>query len=253
MDRVLVTGGTGKLGTQVVAALKERGATTRAMTRNRFPLRGRVSGDLATGRGIAEAVRGVDTIVHCATHPRYRRVDVDGTRWLLKAARGDGVKHIVYISIVGIDDNPFPYYQAKRRAERLIEESGIPCTVLRATQFHELVVAMADAVTKLPIAPVPKDVGVQPVDVEAVAQRLAELAAGEPIGRARDLGGPQVLSVAEAVHAYGSVVDRRFKQLQVPVPGKTGAAFRAGANLLGTDGEVVGESFSHHLVWKLAT
>lgn len=253
MDTVLVTGGTGTLGTRVVSALRDHGATTRAMTRNRFPLRGKVSGDLATGRGVMEAVRGVDTIVHCATHPRFNKVDYEGTKWLLKAARGYGVKHIVYISIVGIDDNPFPYYQAKRRTERLIEESGIPYTVLRATQFHELVVAVADAVTKLPVALIPKDVRVQPVDVDAVAARLAELAAGEPCGRARDIGGPQVLSLADAVHAYASVVDRTRRQLQIPLPGATGAAFRAGANLLGPDGEVVGDSFSEHLVWRLET
>lgn len=253
MDTVLVTGGTGKLGSQVVSALKERGTTTRAMTRNRFPLRGRVSGDLATGRGVMEAVRGVDTIVHCATHPRFNRVDVEGTKWLLKAAHGFGVKHIVYVSIVGIDDNPFPYYEAKRRAERLIEESGIPYTVLRATQFHELVVAVAHALTKGPIAPIPKDFRVQPVDIDAVAARLAELAAGEPAGRVRDVGGPQVVSLAYAVDAYASVVDRTRRQVQIPVPGKVGAAFRAGMNLLGEDGDEVGESYSHHLVWRLET
>ncbi|MPY99889.1 MAG: NAD(P)H-binding protein [Actinophytocola sp.] len=184
---------------------------------------------------------------------RFNKVDVEGTKWLLKAAHGFGVKHIVYVSIVGIDDNPFPYYQAKRRAERLIEESGIPYTVLRATQFQELVVAVANALTKGPIAPIPKDFRVQPVDIEAVAARLAELAAGEPAGRVRDIGGPQVVSLAYAVDAYASVVDRTRRQVQIPVPGKVGAAFRAGANLLGEHGDEVGESFSHHLVWRLET
>ncbi len=250
MQTVLVTGGTGVLGRQVVSRLGENAADVRVLTRNPDAGPGRVIGDLATGEGVAAAVSGVDTIIHCATGPRFRHVDVNGTALLLEQAKRAGVGHVVYISIVGIDRNPFAYYQAKLHVEQMIVESGVPWTVLRATQFHDLVLRMVSGLAKLPVAPVPKGLCVQPVDAEAVAMRLVQLAAEGPVGRARDVGGPRVDPLADLLQVYCAAVGKSRSLLPIGVPGKVGRAFRAGENLLGSDGEPIGGTFDVYLVHR---
>ncbi len=87
---------------------------------------GTVKGDLLTGEGLEQAVRGVDVIVHCATSPtRTRRTDVEGTERLLRVAERAGVSHLVFVSIVGVDLNPhLRYYRMKLEIERNLERSS---------------------------------------------------------------------------------------------------------------------------------
>src|SRR3989337_3515075 len=145
MPRALITGGTGVLGREVAGRLSQAGYSVRVVSRRAAPAEGAptewAQAQIETGEGLAEAVAGVDVIVHCASSPfrRTREVDVEGTRRLLAAAGRVGVSHFVYISIVGVDRIPLPYYKAKLAAERLIEESGVPYSILRATQFHSLI------------------------------------------------------------------------------------------------------------------
>lgn len=249
MKTVLVTGGTGTLGRHVVSRLADLDAEVRVLTRkpDTSVHSGQIGGDLATGEGLAEAVAGVDTVIHCATNPRHRSVDIPGTEQLLDAARENKVWHFLYISIVGVDQNPFSYYRTKLRIERLIEESGVPHTVLRATQFHELILMVVSGLAKLPVAPVPKGFKSQPVDVGAVAERLVALAEGEPVGRARDIGGPRVDTLADLLQVYCASIAKARPVLPIGIPGKTGRAFRAGANLLGPDGETLGGTFDDFL------
>jgi uncharacterized protein YbjT (DUF2867 family) len=147
MGTVLVTGGTGRLGRAVVPALRAAGHETFALSRH--PVdgaegHGRRIGDLLDGQGVPQALRGVDTVVHLASSARHpRKVDVDGTKHLYDAAARAGVHHVVYMSIVGCDANPFAYYQIKAQAEQLTLTGPVPGTVLRATQFHELAVTLA--------------------------------------------------------------------------------------------------------------
>src|SRR3712207_3271487 len=110
---ILVTGGTGLLGSRVVERLSEAGEGVRVMSRHRHA--NTVRGDLLTGEGLEEAVEGVGTIVHCASSPiRPRQVDVKGTEHLLGVAYRAGVSHVVFISIVGVDRNPYyRYYRMK--------------------------------------------------------------------------------------------------------------------------------------------
>src|SRR3990172_12933053 len=144
MSRVLITGGTGVLGSEVASRLAPAGYTVRVMSRRAAPAEGArtewAQAQIETGEGLAEAVAGVDVIVHAASSPfrRTREVDVEGTRRLLEVARAAGVAHFVYISIVGIDRIPLPHYKAKLAAERLIEESAVPYSILRAPQFFTL-------------------------------------------------------------------------------------------------------------------
>jgi uncharacterized protein YbjT (DUF2867 family) len=233
MRPILVTGGTGTLGRPLLAELAGAGAPLRVLSRRPRPRPGGppvewVTGDLATGRGLGEAVRGVGVVVHCATNPiRPRRVDVEGTRRLLAAARAAGSPHLAYVSIVGIDRVPFRYYRAKLAAERLVQAAGLPWTVLRATQFHDLLHLGLAALARLPVLPLPRGWRFQPVDTGEVAGRLAALALGEPAGRVPDLGGPQVLAVEELARGYLQAAGRRRPLLPLPVPGAAARGFRA--------------------------
>jgi uncharacterized protein YbjT (DUF2867 family) len=225
---ILVTGGTGTLGQQVVERLREAGRQVRVLSRHiRGPLF--ATGDLATAAGLPAAVQGAGTIVHCASG---RKGDADAARNLVRAASQaeteTGPPHLVYISIVGVDRFPRGYYKSKLETERVIAGSGLPWTTLRATQFYELVQRGAVLLAKLPVIPVPAAVVVQPVDSGEVAARLAELALAEPRGRVPDMAGPEVLSVSDLVRTYLRVTGRRPRPV-VPcwIPGI--GPIRAGA------------------------
>lgn len=162
--RALVTGGTGVLGRRLVDRLSDA-ADVRVLSRRTVARPGFVQGDLETGEGVSAAVDGVDVIAHCASSSvdyRHPDRDVAAARRLLDAAR-EARPHIVYISIVGIDRISFGYYRAKVATENLIQDSGLPWTILRTTQFHDLVLMFAMMVSKLPVAAVPRGLRMQPV------------------------------------------------------------------------------------------
>ncbi|MDH2392769.1 SDR family oxidoreductase [Streptomyces sp. HNM0663] len=232
MTSTLVTGGTGTLGRRVTGLLSERGHEVRVLSRHARPY----AVDLLDARdepALLAALDGVGTVVHCATGPRGD--DVAAGR-LLAAARRAGVGHLVYISIVGVDRVPLGYYRVKERVERLIEEAaasgGPDCTILRTTQFHDLVLRVLAGAARAPfVLPVPAGVSVQPVDVSEVAARLADLAGSAPAGRVPDMGGPEIRSFPSLAHAYLDAAARRRRVLSVPLAGKAYAAFRAGGHL----------------------
>ena len=245
MTTILVTGGTGVLGRPLTERLRAAGHEVRVLSRHAQPY----AVDLvAGGPGLDAAVAGVDTIVHCATSPRGG--DETPTANLIAAARRAGVGHLVYISIVGVDRVPFRYYRSKLAVERMIEQSGLGWTTLRATQFHDLLVLLFQGLSKPPVMMLPAGVSDQPVAVTEVAERLAELAAGAPAGRVDDMGGPEVLTFPELAQAYLSATGRRRRLLNVPLFGKTYQGFRAGGHLTperavgkGTFGEYLAERF----------
>lgn len=242
MSTMLVTGGTGVLGRHVVAELGKRGAEVRVLSRKTSPELPpgvtAVRGDLGTGEGIEAAVAGAATIVHCASNAGIgdSAADVAATRRLCGAARAAGAAdgpHLVYVSIVGVDRMAYRYYRAKLAAEQVVEQSGLPWTVLRATQFHDLVAEYVMVACRSPIVPVPGGLRADPVAAPEVAARLAELATGDPRGRAPDMGGPRTLTLREAVETYLHVTGKRRLLTPVPLFGKVIADFRAGGNLLG--------------------
>lgn len=94
------------------------------------------------------------------------------------------------------------YFAGKRSAEEIVEQSGIPWTTLRATQFHDLTLKTVEAIAKMPIVPVPAGWRVQPVDAGEVADRLVELALAAPAGLAPSLGGPRVYEMDDLVRSY---------------------------------------------------
>ncbi|MGW9450598.1 SDR family oxidoreductase [Streptomyces sp. NPDC055632] len=225
MTTILVTGGTGTLGRLVAERLREDGAEVRVLSRHARPY----AVDLREGTGLDAAVEGVDTVVHCASTPRGG--DDRAARHLIEASRRAGVRHLVYISIVGVDRVPLGYYRTKLAVEKMIEGSGLGWTVLRTTQFHDLVVEFLRNAARVPVVPLPAGVSDQPIEVAEVAARLAELAAGEPAGRVPDMGGPEVRTLAELARTYLNAIGQHRRLLNVPLAGKAYRGFRAGGHL----------------------
>jgi uncharacterized protein YbjT (DUF2867 family) len=228
---VLVTGGTGTLGREVVQRLTAQGRPVRVLSRRPPPAeRGSAdwaTGDLKTGRGIDAAVAGADIIVHCATGLG----DVGAAQHLIASARRAGSPHLAYISIVGVDRIPVGYYGSKLKVERQVEDSGLPWTVLRATQFHQLILRGCEALAHLPVLPVPAGTAFQPVDAREVAERLAELAAGPVAGRVPDMGGPEVRGAASLALSYLAARGRDRPVVPVRLPGAVFAGYRRGGLL----------------------
>jgi uncharacterized protein YbjT (DUF2867 family) len=236
MSKVLVTGGTGTLGRHLVPRLAEE-CSLRVLTRqpraDRDSIR-YVRGDLTSGDGLMEATHTVDAIVHCASSPQRNtwKTDVQGTQRLIEAARHSNASpHFVYISIVGVDKHPLKYYRAKRAAEEAIEGSGLPWTVLRTTQWFELLHYALDRSTRLGMTFLPKDFSFQPMAASEAAARLARATLSKPAGLLPDIGGPTVRSVDDLarVWTHARRIDPKF--VHYPFPGRAGRAFREGMHL----------------------
>jgi len=239
-SRVLVTGGTGTLGRQVVPRLQAAGCDVRVLSRHPHEAADGieyVTGDLLKDEGIQAAVDGAGIIVHCAGG---RKGDDEATRNLVRAASRAGAPHLVYISVIGADRIPvvsatdramFGYFASKLAAERVVADSGLPWTTLRAAQFHDLSLMVARQMAKLPVIPVPAGVRFQPVDTGEVAARLVELALGTPAGLVPDMGGPRVYRMADLLRGYLRARGQRRVLVPVWLPGKAARAVRAGANL----------------------
>ncbi|HEX6528100.1 MAG TPA: NAD(P)H-binding protein [Streptosporangiaceae bacterium] len=235
---ILVTGGTGTLGRPVALRLRDAGATVTVLSRHPQETAEGIrsaAGDLSTGEGIQAAMRGAEVIVHCAGSSKG---DEQKTRTLVSAAKD--ARHIVLISVVGADRIPqvspidrafFGYFGMKLATERVVEQSGIGWTTLRATQFHDLILTVARALARLPVIPAPTGTRFQPIDTTEVADRMAELALGEPSGLVPDLAGPKIYPVAELLNSYLRAVGKRRPLVPLHIPGQAARALRAGANL----------------------
>ncbi len=237
---ILVTGGTGTLGRRVVSRLREAGREVRVLSRHGHEAADGieyVTGDLLAADGIDSAVSGADVIVHCAGS---NKGDDDATRNLVRAASRAGAPHLVYISVVGADRIPlvsgidrtmFGYFGYKLAAERVVATSGLPWTTLRATQFYDLILMVAQQMAKLPVIPVPAGIRFQPVETDEVAARLVELALGAPAGLVPDIAGPRVFSTSELLRSYLQARGKHRPMVPVRLPGRAARAVRDGANL----------------------
>lgn len=231
---LLVTGGTGTLGRLIVPRLVEAGRTVRVLSRTPHEPGGGVeyvAADLRSddaGDAIAAAVDGVETVLHLAGGPKG---DGEAAQRLARDAARAGVKHLVHISVIGADRVPLAWFRAKLAAEQAVTGSGVPWTILRAAQFHDLVLKTAAAMAKLPVIPVPGGLRFQPVDARDVAARLTELTLGEPAGQVADLAGPRVAPLGDLLRSYLTAAGKRRPLLPVRMPGKAGRAYRDGENL----------------------
>jgi uncharacterized protein YbjT (DUF2867 family) len=187
--RIVVIGGTGLIGSQVVKRLGEHG-------HDAVPASPNSGVNTVTGEGVKEVLQGADVLVDVSNSPSFADDDVmnfftAATTNLTTAAREAGVGHYVALSIVGTDELPDSgYLRAKVAQEKLIRESGVTYSIIRATQFFEFAGAIANSATVDGEVHLPHG-GVQPIAASDVAAVVARTAATEPVGGVLEIGGPE--------------------------------------------------------------
>ncbi|WP_018155340.1 SDR family oxidoreductase [Demetria terragena] len=255
-EPVLVTGGSGTLGRQVVAELHRSQVPARVLTRSNQPeptdgATTWVTGDLGTGAGLREAVTGVQAIIHCATDPAHASaIDVAGTQRLTEALSAHTpTAHLVLVSIVGASANPLKYYQAKVAAETVVTGWAGPHTILRATQFHSLV----EQLTHARVGPLGLGLGVRglrfaSVDPAHVAVRAVDVALSDPRETPVEIAGPETLTAREVAVLTARVRGQARPRI-VPIPAVGGvlSAFARGSNLPGPTAERGGLTYAEWL------
>jgi uncharacterized protein YbjT (DUF2867 family) len=258
MAKVLVTGGTGTLGREVVSRLLDKHYSTRILSHKSNPSVPKGTevyvGDLETGTGLRDATKDVDAIIHCASATsgfNAYETDVEGTRKLIESTKATRSPHFVYISIVGVDKTQFSYYKAKYDAELLIEKGELPWTIQRATQYHNFLLSTiqsfgADTLSEIPV---PSGMRFQSIDVGEVADHLISLVEGGPSGRAPYIGGPQVLTLEEMTEAYLRIRGKKATIQPKPIPNDMYDMFRTGIHLCPdrTEGKITWEEFLRRL------
>ena len=190
--KITVVGASGLIGTKVTELLKSQGHDVVASSR--------ATGlDVLTGDGLADALAGAEALVDVTNSP-----SLEGTPALefftksatniAAAAKAAGVGHYVALSIVGVDGLPESgYFVAKVAQEKIITESGIPYSIVHATQFVEFADAIVESFTDGDEVRVP-DALIQPIPAEEVAAAVARAAAAEPINGIVNAGGPQKIT-----------------------------------------------------------
>jgi uncharacterized protein YbjT (DUF2867 family) len=193
--KIVVIGGTGLIGSQVVRMLSEHGHEA-------VPASPASGVNTLTGEGLKEVLQDAQVVIDVSNSPSFADDDVmaffrTATGNLVEAGKEAGVGHYVALSVVGSDRLPESgYLRAKVAQENLIKESGIPFSIVRATQFFEFVGAIADSATDGTTVRLP-DAGVQPIAAKDVATTVARTAAGEPLNGTVEVAGPEVLTMDE--------------------------------------------------------
>ena len=249
MTTVLVTGGTGNLGQHVVRQLRATDWQVRLASRQTRPDDAApgcawATVDYRTRAGLDDALTGTDVVIHCASGST--RGEAETMAALLSSGKRAGLGHLIYISIVGVDKLPMSYYRAKLAAERALIASGVPWTILRTTQFHDLALTLVKGMCRLPVGMTPKGVSAQPVAAQEVAARLVGLAGAAPAGRVPELGGPEIKSLTELARMYLNSVGSRKPIMTLPLPGKLMKGLRRGDGLTPDHGDGV-ETFADFL------
>jgi uncharacterized protein YbjT (DUF2867 family) len=195
--KIVVIGGSGLIGSRLVSKLREHGHEAVAASPN--------SGvNTLTGEGLAEALKGASVVVDVSNSPSWEDAAVlnffqTSTRNLLAYGAAAGVKHHVALSVVGTDQLlESGYFRAKIVQEKLIKESSIPYSIVRATQFFEFIKGLADISMvgdKVHVPPVL----FQPMAADDVASAVDRIAAGVPINGIVEIGGPEQFRIDELV------------------------------------------------------
>jgi uncharacterized protein YbjT (DUF2867 family) len=193
--KITVIGGNGMIGKKLVGDLQDRGHDVVAASRS-------TGIDVLTGEGLAEAFHGADVVVDVTNSPSFAPDDVikffeTSTGHLTKAAKAAGVKHFVALSIVGADGIPDSGYMvAKVAQEKLVRASGVPYTIVRATQFFEFVESIAESCRVGDELRMPTQL-LQPIAADDVALALADVAVTEPTNGTIEIAGPEALPMAD--------------------------------------------------------
>jgi len=217
--KLTIMGASGLIGTKVGALLAAQGHDVVAASRS-------TGVDALTGDGVGDALAGTDVLIDVTNSPSFEDDPVlefftTSTTNLTAAAAAAGVGHYVVLSIVGVDGLPESgYMRAKVAQEQLVTASGLPYSIVRATQFVEFTDAIVETLTDGDIVRVP-DALIQPISADDVAAEVIRVAVGEPINGFEDIGGPEKVSFAELARGKASdktvVVDPEARYFGTPL------------------------------------
>ena len=194
MSRIIIIGGTGLIGSKVVRKLTEHGHEAIAAS----PASGV---DTLTGEGLPEVLAGADVVLDVSNSPSFADDDVmrfftTATGNIIREAKAAGVRHCVALSVVGADRMvDSGYMRAKVAQEKLIAESGIPYSLVHATQFFEFVGSIADSATSADEVRLSEAL-IRPIAAEDVATAVARTAAGAPLDGVIEVTGPEEFTLA---------------------------------------------------------
>lgn len=197
--KITVIGASGQIGSRVVRLLTEAGHDVVAASLSS-------GANVLTGEGLAEALSGADALVDVVNSPSFEDGPVldfftASSRNLVAAAKETGVGHYVALSIVGTDGLPDSgYMRAKVAQEKIITESGLPYSIVRATQFQEFAEAITGSLVVGDEVRVP-DARIQLISVDDVAGEVAKVAQGAPLNGIVNIGGPDKFSFADMARA----------------------------------------------------
>jgi uncharacterized protein YbjT (DUF2867 family) len=197
--KIVVIGGTGLIGSKTVAILRQRGHEVVAASPN-------TGVNTITGEGLKEALAGAQVVIDLANSPSFEDKAVleffeTSERHLLPAEVSAGVQHHVALSIVAVDRTDNGYFRAKLAEEKLIQASGVPYTIVRATQFMEFLRGIADMSAEGNIVKLPP-VLFQPIAADDVAANVAEAALAAPRNGIVEIAGPERAPFNEIVARY---------------------------------------------------
>jgi uncharacterized protein YbjT (DUF2867 family) len=211
--RIVVIGGTGRIGSMLVASLKRRGHEA-------VPAAPATGVDILTGEGLPEALAGAEVVVDLTNSPSFDAAAIaffqTAGRNLVAADQAAGVRHHIVLSIVGADRVAASgYLRAKVAQEAVIKGSSIPYTIVRSTQFLPFISGIiqagsTDGQIRLPSALM------QPIDPEEVVATLADIAVGEPVNGTIEIAGPEPIPINRFAEEYLSA--RADPRLVVPDP-----------------------------------
>ena len=243
--KVVVIGGTGLIGSKVVAGLGEHGHEVVAAAPS-------TGVNTLTGEGLAEVLKGASVVVDVSNSPSFEDQAVmdffrASTTNLLKAETEAGVTHHVALSVVGTERlQGSGYFRAKQVQEDLIKASGNPYTIVHATQFFEFAKGLADGVTQGDTVHLP-DAKIQPIVSDDVAAAVVRTAVGDPVGGVVEVAGPEAFQLEEFIRMGLTAQDDPRKIVTDPQATYWGAELEENTLLPGPDAHIAGTRFADWL------
>ncbi|MGW7418468.1 SDR family oxidoreductase [Streptomyces sp. NPDC054813] len=243
--KVVVIGGTGLIGSKLMGKLNEYGHEAVAASPN-------TGVNTLTGEGLSEALQGASIVIDVSNSPSWGDEEVmnffrTSTTNLLKAEADAGVTHHVALSVVGTDRlQESGYFRAKQAQEELIKASGIPYSIVHATQFFEFVSGIADISTEgdtVRLAPVK----FQPIYSDDVAAAVGRTAVGAPVNGVVEVAGPDVFQLDELIRQVLADKDDTRTVVTDPSAPYSGAGLKETTLVPGPDAHIAATRFTEWL------
>ena len=246
--KIVVIGGSGLIGSKVVALLRQRGHEVLAASPS-------TGVNIVTGEGLKDAFAGAQVVIDVANSPSFETTAAlaffeAAGRNILAAEKAAGIKHHVALSVVGTERLlAFGYFGAKLAQERLIENSGQPYTIVRATQFFEFIGGIAQEATQGETVRV-SPARIQPMAADDVAAAVVDAALAEPVNRMIEVAGPESFPLDQLVRKFLAAKNERKEVITDPAARYFGILLD-NRSLTPDDGAIVGKI--HYDDWLRAS